>query len=135
MGMLDELKDKVMGAAAPARAPESSGLVQAIFNMVANREGGLPGLVSAFQAKGLGDVVSSWISTGKNLPISREQVQSVVGAEQVQQLAASAGVSPDAMGTQLANFLPRIVDGLTPNGSLPQEPITTNALDALKKLF
>jgi uncharacterized protein YidB (DUF937 family) len=31
-------------------------------------QGGLAGLVQTFQAKGLGDIVSSWISTGPTRP-------------------------------------------------------------------
>lgn len=119
MGLLDEIKGKVSGAAAPAPAPETSGLTQAVLSILMNREGGLPALVTAFQAKGLGDVVSSWISTGNNLPVSPSQVQDVVGADQVQQFAVNTGLSTDAAGARLADLLPRVVDQLTPDGHLP----------------
>ena len=33
----------------------------------------------ASQAKGPGDVVASWLGTGQNLPVSAEQIQSVLG--------------------------------------------------------
>lgn len=135
MGLLDELKSTVTGGAAPAAAQDSSGFAQAVLSMLVNREGGLPGLVSAFQAKGMGNIVSSWISAGNNLPISAEQVQEVMGPEQVQQLAATTGMSPDITRTRLAEILPRVIDQLTPNGTLPQEGLTTKALDVLKKLL
>lgn len=137
MGLLDDLKEKVMTGAAPAPAPASdtSGLAQAVFGMLINRQDGLSGLISAFQSKGLGNIVSSWISTGQNLPISPEQLQDVVGPDQVKQLADSSGVSPDVAKAQLADILPRVVDRLTPDGSLPKEPLAMNALDMLKKLF
>jgi len=31
-----------------------------------------------FTQKGLGDVIGSWVSTGKNLPVSGEQLQNVL---------------------------------------------------------
>lgn len=135
MGLLDELTGKMTGAAAPATAPETSGLTQAVLGMLMNREGGLAGLVSAFQAKGLGDVVSSWVSTGNNLPVSPEQVQDIVGVDEMQQFAAKTGLPTEVAGAQLATLLPRVVDHLTPEGHVPDEPFTTKALDALKKLF
>jgi uncharacterized protein YidB (DUF937 family) len=46
-----------------------------------SRGSGLGGLVQALQKNGLGDVVSSWISTGQNLPISAEQIQRGLGQD------------------------------------------------------
>lgn len=37
--------------------------------------GGLAGLVQLFQKNGLGEIVNSWVSTGKNLPISADQIK------------------------------------------------------------
>jgi uncharacterized protein YidB (DUF937 family) len=79
----------------------------------------LNGLAEAFQAKGLGDVVASWIGTGQNLPVSAEQIQSALGSGVVQQLAARAGLSPEAASALLAQVLPHAVDRLTPDGTLP----------------
>ena len=47
-----------------------------------------------FHDKGLGDVVNSWVSTGQNLPISADQIKSVLSNEHVQPaFAAKAGIS------------------------------------------
>jgi len=50
--------------------------------------GGIGGLVSAFQKNGLGDVVASWISNNTNLPISAEQIQSLLGQGPLQDVAS-----------------------------------------------
>jgi uncharacterized protein YidB (DUF937 family) len=82
--------------------------------------GGLDGIVGQLQAGGLGEAVQSWISTGHNLPVSAEQLQSVLGSEQVAGLARSLGIDT----SQIASALPGLIDKLTPNGQLPQGNIT-----------
>lgn len=63
----------------------------------------------------------SWVSSGENLPISAEQVQSVLGAEQIQQMASKAGIAPEALAGKLAELLPQVVDKVTPNSSIPDQ--------------
>jgi hypothetical protein len=47
-----------------------------------------------FHEKGLGGIVSSWIGTGQNLPISADQLQNVLHSGALQQAAQSAGIDP-----------------------------------------
>jgi uncharacterized protein YidB (DUF937 family) len=84
-----------------------------------NDGGGLSALLQQLEAKGLGQVAQSWIGTGNNLPISAEQLENALGSEQIQQLAAKVGVSPDVIKSHLAEILPKIVDRLTPDGKVP----------------
>jgi len=91
-----------------------------LLQVINNTPGGLSGLVQSFHDKGLGGVAASWVGTGQNLPISADQIQHVLGSDQVKQLAAQAGISPDAAGTALSQLLPTLVDKLTPNGQMPQ---------------
>jgi uncharacterized protein YidB (DUF937 family) len=84
-----------------------------------NDGGGLTALLQQLEAKGLGQVAQSWIGTGNNLPISAEQIENALGSEQIQQLAAKVGVSPDVIKSHLAEILPKIVDRLTPDGKVP----------------
>ncbi len=88
--------------------------------MLSNREGGISGLAEAFRQNGLGNIVSSWIGTGTNLPVSVDQVQQVLGKEQIQAMAQKAGISAESAGSQLAAALPGIVDLLTPGGEVPK---------------
>ena len=64
--------------------------------------------------------MSSWIGTGQNLPISADQMQHVLGSDQVKELAAKAGMSPDMASNALSQLLPTLVDQLTPSGQVPQ---------------
>ncbi|HEX7574110.1 MAG TPA: YidB family protein, partial [Bacteroidota bacterium] len=89
-------------------------------------------LVANFQKNGLGDLVSSWIGTGQNLPISADQVQRVFGNQQVSQIAQKVGVEPEKVTAALASVLPGLVDKLTPNGKLPSEDVLLQGLSLLK---
>ena len=101
-------------------ANSSNPLASSIMQMINNQPGGLSGLLQQFHDKGLGSLVSSWVSTGQNLPISADQIQHVLGSDQVKELAAKAGIAPDAAGSHLAQLLPMLIDKLTPNGQVPE---------------
>ena len=97
--------------------------------------GGLLGLVNTLRQLGLDDVVSSWISTGENKPISPEQVQNALGEGQINQMAQNMGVSRQEVSTGLAGLLPQLIDKLTPDGKLPESSVLDQGLELLKKRF
>ncbi len=118
MGLLDSLVGE-LGGSLEGGSDAHQELLQGVMGMFANR-GGLSGLVSMFTQGGLGNLVSSWVSTGKNLPISASQIAQVFGHEQLGQLAAKAGLSPQAASAGLAQLLPSLVDRMTPDGKVPE---------------
>ena len=133
------LFDSVLKAAtgtAPAVDPSQSSLASAALSMLSNHQtGGISGLAEQFAARGLGHIISSWIGTGQNLPISPEQLQGVLGSQQVQAIAAKVGLSPDAVNAGLAQILPQIVDHLTPNGQVPQGDLMAKGFELLQGKF
>ena len=92
--------------------------------------GGLAGVVQAFQKNGLGDIVNSWVGTGKNMPVTPDQIKQGLGGDVLNQLAGKAGVSPDAASAQLSSLLPDVIDKVTPNGK-----IEAGGIDQLLKMF
>ncbi len=130
MGLMDQLGQAVGGMMGGQNAQNP--LLQAVASLLGQNSsvGGLAGLVQAFQKNGLGDIVNSWISTGKNLPISADQIKQGLGGDLLSQIAGKAGLSPDAASSQLSSLLPDLVDKLTPNGN-----IETGGLDQLLKIF
>ena len=125
MGLLDS----VLGAAMGGGQGQSGGqaaLVNAVMQMIGNKvggAGGLAGLVNAFTQGGMGNIANSWVGTGRNLPISPDQIQSVLGGSGgglLAQLAQSAGMSQGDTSSQLSQLLPGLVDKLTPDGQIPQ---------------
>jgi len=119
MSLIDDLAAKVKGALG-ANSP-AAGMIDHVIEYVHNTEssGGLHGVVQKFEQSGLGALVQSWISTGKNLPVSPDQVQAVLGSERIAKWAAKLGISPEQANQQIAQVLPQVVDHLTPGGSLP----------------
>jgi uncharacterized protein YidB (DUF937 family) len=129
MGLLDNLEGQAVSALlGGSSSPLASGLLQ----MIQNQPGGLQGLVQNFHDKGMGGLVSSWISTGQNQPISADQVHQALGRDQVNALAAKAGISPDTAASAIAKLLPTIVDKLTPNGQVPAH---NNVMDMVGSLL
>src|SRR5262249_36547657 len=84
-----------------------------------NPLGGLDELFNQFKQSGLEDVIKSWISTGQNQPISPPQLRQALGQERVNDLSQQTGAPQEDLLTQLAKYLPGVVDRLTPNGQLP----------------
>jgi uncharacterized protein YidB (DUF937 family) len=131
MGLLDSVKS-VLGGGSGNQQPD---LMSAILNLVGGQSGGLDGFVKQFAAKGLGDVAQSWVSTGKNLPISPDQLKSVLGTDVVKGLASKLGMDSNALTSQLSNLLPQVVDKLTPDGKVPQGDIVSQGTNLLGGLF
>ena len=129
------LLDQVVGAVKSKLGTQDktqNGLMEAVLGLINNNPGGLSGLVQAFKDKGLADVAASWVSTGKNLPISPEQIQSVLGNAQVREIAQKLGLSEEAASSQLSQMLPTAVDKLTPEGQIPSGDLLTQAMNLLK---
>jgi uncharacterized protein YidB (DUF937 family) len=130
MGLLDGLMQQAGGLAnLAAKNPQA---VSAVISLLSSRDpsvggnAGLSGVVDAFAKKGLGDMVSAWISTGPNPPVSATQVSDVLGSDVLKQFATKAGVPQGEAGGLLASLLPTVIDQLTPKGAVPE----TNALES-----
>ena len=80
---------------------------------------GLGGLIKQFQQKGLGDVVDSWVSTGKNKNVGPDQISVALGGDVVDDLSRRTGLTRDQVVAELARMLPNVVDNRTPDGRLP----------------
>ncbi|MBN1396618.1 MAG: DUF937 domain-containing protein [Bacteroidetes bacterium] len=131
MGLLDSLFGKVLGG-----GKQQSNLVNELMGLLNNQQiGGISGLVEKLSAKGLGDVVNSWISTGKNMPVSPQQIQNALGSDTISQIAAKLGVNTDKASKQVSNMLPQIVDRLTPGGKMPEGDLMAKGMDLLKGLM
>lgn len=81
--------------------------------------GGLDGLLDHLRQGGLGGEVDSWVSTGPNQSVDPQRLGAALGPDNVQRLAAGSGLDIAALLPMLAAFLPKIIDMLTPDGSVP----------------
>ena len=145
MGFLDGILKQAMGGQANAgglaglatMVSKNPQILTALAGLLSTRDvsvggsGGLAGLIGAFQSKGLGDMVSSWISTGPNPPVSAAQVTDALGQETIGQFARKAGVPVSEAGSILAALLPAAIDHLTPDGKVPEANSLEGSLTAL----
>ena len=115
MGLLDSVIGAMSGSSGGA------GGANALIGMVGSliqQNGGLQGLADKFSKGGAGGAFASWVGTGENQPVSGSQIQQALGSEQVKALAAKMGIDPEQASTLLAQYLPKVVDKLTPQGQI-----------------
>jgi uncharacterized protein YidB (DUF937 family) len=115
MGLLDS----ILGAVT-SKTDSSGGAAQLIgvLGGLLAQSGGLQGLASRFAQSGQGNAFQSWVGMGENQPVSSNQIQNALGSEQVNALAAKMGIDPAQASSFLAEYLPKIVDKLTPEGKV-----------------
>jgi len=131
MGILDEIT-KAVGGEVPSGAGQE-GLLDQIMGLINNPgTGGMAGLVEKFNSQGLGDAISSWISTGENQLVSGQQMEQAFGSSIIQDIAQKLGVSGADVSSGLAALLPKVIDGLTPEGKVPEGGLLDQGLDFLK---
>jgi uncharacterized protein YidB (DUF937 family) len=145
---LDGLLNQAVGGQSDAGGPNVLAMVAknpqiltALTSLLSTRadsiggSGGLLGLVGAFQKKGLSDMISGWISTGPNPPVSAAQVTDVLGEDTLGQFASKAGVPASEASSLLARLLPTAVDRLTPDGKVPDGSSLESSLGSLLSGF
>ncbi len=113
LGGLESMLGGVMGDAAGGATSGTSGVG------IGNTPQALSQLISMLESKGLGDVAHSWVGTGANQPISPDALSHALGPDLIGQLANTTGMSPGDIVSKLSTALPSVVDGLTPNGTIP----------------
>jgi len=83
--------------------------------------GGLNDLLKQFQQSGQSDAADSWVGTGPNKRISPNDLASALGSDRINALIGQTGMSRDDLLHGLSEYLPQVVDQLTPQGRLPTE--------------
>jgi len=83
--------------------------------------GGLGDLLKQLQQNGHGETANSWVGPGANKPISSGDLANALGADKINALSAQSGLSRDDLLAGLSQYLPDVVNHLTPDGRLPTE--------------
>ncbi|MDE1568150.1 YidB family protein [Aquabacter sp. P-9] len=86
--------------------------------LAASPYGDLDGLLERFREAGFGEEVASWLSQGENRPLTREQIMEAVDPMTMGDLAAAIGVPAPMLPGLMAQYLPVVVDKLSPHGTL-----------------
>jgi uncharacterized protein YidB (DUF937 family) len=115
MGLFDSILAAASGQT--GATGEANPLMGIISGLLA-QSGGLQGLASKFAQSGQGNAFQSWVGMGENQPVSSGQIQNALGSEQVSAIASRLGVDPGVASNFLAEYLPKVVDKLTPAGKI-----------------
>jgi len=115
MGLLDSILAAASGST--GATGEANPLMGIISGLLA-QSGGLQGLANKFSQSGQGNAFQSWVGMGENEAVSSGQIQNALGSEQVNAMASRMGVDPAMASNFLAEYLPKIVDKLTPAGKI-----------------
>ncbi len=132
MGLFDQVAGMaggLMGGGAQgegAQGGEAAGGLGAIVQMLQN-QGGVGAVLGKFQQSGLGGLASSWQGDGANAPVSPDEVQSVLGSGPIAEVAQKLGIDPQEAASHISQYLPQIMDHLTPGG----QPAEGGALGGL----
>lgn len=148
MGLLDQVLGNALGGQTGQQVNGASPLVMALMALlssgVPNGRGGvtgglggllgggmssgplvgsdgLGGLVQSFGRAGHGDVLQSWMGPGQNQDISPGQLGEAIGPSRVEELSKQTAMDPGDLLTELSRVLPGVVDGMTPNGRMPDD--------------
>lgn len=116
MGLFDSLAGSMLGKL----GGEKGAIAQVAVDLF-NQNGGLPGVLEKFKTAGFADEAASWVSKGANLQISAEQINKVLGTATIQTAANKLGINADEISAKIAEYLPQVVDRMTPNGEVGRD--------------
>ena len=116
MGLFDALAKQAFGSFLGTGAGQPADLLSSLLLQA----GGLPGLMQRFQQAGLSEVFASWVSAGENRAVQPAQLEQALGSDAVAALAGRLGLEANTLLPLLSQFLPQVIDQLTPNGQMEE---------------
>ena len=128
MGLFDTLAKNALGSMLGGSSRQDPA---AMLSGLLSEAGGLEGLMSQFQSVGFGSQFASWVSTADNQPLSEDQMQSAIGPEALQGLASKLGMQTGTVLPLLAQFLPQVIDKLTPQGQITDNHPSSGQLQSV----
>lgn len=117
MGLFDSVAGAMMNKVMGDKGPLAK-LAMELFQQY----GGLPGILQALKNGGLSEQVDSWVGTGANQHVNAQQIGAALGSSVLAGLAAKLNMSTDDLTGKIAEHLPDVVNQLTPNGAVENNP-------------
>ncbi len=125
------LKDKI---------GENNPQIEEALNSIFGGEDGkidLSNIFSKLEDANLGEIISSWISSGENAPIDTDNLKNLLGEEKISEFAQKLGIDIDSATETLKDLLPQVIDKATPEGDsiLDQIGGIDGIINMAKKFF
>jgi len=126
--MLDDLL-KTFG-----EGTDKAKLIKIVTDLV-QKHGGVSGLLERFKGAGLGDKVQSWLSQDGNQHLTGDEVESALDGDALDDAAQQLGTDRSTASSKIADFLPKVIDMLSPSGKQPSDASVTDTLSGLAGKF
>lgn len=140
-GGLGDILSSVLGDQAAGGQTSRGGfggkgmLIAALMPMVLNwikRNGGLSGALSKITGMGYENQARSWMSNQEvNDNLDPNEITRLFDENEIQQVAAHTGANEMEVRQGLAELLPEVMNQLTPNGNLENEPEANAEIDQI----
>ena len=140
-GGLGDILGSVLGGQATGGRTSRSGfggkgmLIAALMPMVLSwikRNGGLSGALSKITGMGYDNQARSWMSNQEaNDNLDPNEITRLFDESEIQQVAAHTGANEMEVRQGLAELLPEVMNQLTPNGNLDNEPEANEEIDQI----
>jgi uncharacterized protein YidB (DUF937 family) len=122
----------ILGGLGAGGSGSGNSLLQIALSML-QQNGGLDEVLGKFRESGMAEQADSWVSTGRNLNISPEQLQQVFGSSAIGDIASKLGMSDEQAGSAISQVMPELINQLTPQGQVSEESndMISQALESL----
>lgn len=140
-GGLGDILGSVLGGQATGGRTSRSGfggkgmLIAALMPMVLSwikRNGGLSGALSKITGMGYDNQARSWMSNQEaNDNLDPNEITRLFDESEIQQVATHTGANEMEVRQGLAELLPEVMNQLTPNGNLDNEPEANEEIDQI----
>ena len=140
-GGLGDILGSVLGGQMTGGQTSRSGfggkgmLIAALMPMVLSwikRNGGLSGALSKITGMGYDNQARSWMSNQQsNDNLDPNEITRLFDESEIQQVAAHTGANEMEVRQGLAELLPEVMNQLTPNGNLDNEPEANEEIDQI----
>ena len=118
-------------------ADSIQGAIQGLLGDGGNGGLDISSLVSNLsQNGGLGDMVSSWLGDGENMPIDASTISNLFGNDKIADFASKLGVDSNSASSLLSDVVPNMIDQSSSGGNiLDSVGGLDGALNLAKKFF
>jgi uncharacterized protein YidB (DUF937 family) len=117
MGLFDSVAGAMMNKVMGDKGPLAK-LAMELFQQY----GGLPGILQTLKNGGLSEQVDSWVGKGANLNVSAQQIGAALDSSVLTGIAGKLNMTTDELTGKIAEHLPDVVNQLTPNGVVENNP-------------
>lgn len=117
MGLFDSVAGAMMNKVMGDKGPLAK-LAMELFQQY----GGLPGILQTLKAGGLSEQVDSWVGKGANMSVNAQQIGAALGSSVLAGIAAKLNMTTEELSGKIAEYLPDVVNQLTPNGVVENNP-------------